>query len=820
MTPERWSAIRAVFDDVVELEPEQQRLRLAEVATSDSELSAAVESLLAADASADDRLTRFTFELVADGRGPRASDGSAEDQLGVAGRTLSHFAIAEPVASGGMGVVYRARDTRLNREVALKFPWPWYLRDASARQRFLREGRAAGALDHPNLCSIHEVGETDEGLIFLAMPLYAGETLKARIERDGAVPLQEAIAIFRQMVRGVGAAHASGIVHRDLKPANLMVLPDGTVKILDFGLAKFMEPSVTGSGTRQGTVAYMAPEQVKGLAVDARTDLWALGVILYEMLVGRRPFDGEQDVAVAHAILHDEPTVPSRIRGDIPAAVEDLVLHLLRKDPRRRISSTAELELALAAVGTDGAQTLVRRALRLVRRAGSRTRYTAVRAGVAGALILTAGVVLSTRSRDAVATPEPLTSNPQAREFYDQGRVYERRAESPGNLNNAVSLYQRALELDSNFAHARARLALTHAAIYTAGYDRTPDRRELIRSEAEAALRLRPDLATAHLALGHYWDVGYRDNRQALAAFERATRGLPESAELHASLARLYRAQGRWEDAVEAHRRAVQLNQLLFGAAMDLSFTYSYLRRYDEGIAVLDRVIALEPENHKAKLSKGYQVMRRDGTPDTLAAMLRRIPAEWDDWGAGVFARTMAARAQRRPEEALAVLNATRPDWSFGNGFFTRRRLDLRAQVYEQMGDTVRARADYRAAHDLLKDTVATQTPDAWRHIMLGLTYAGLKQRDDAVREARIGLELLPVSKDATGAPFVMVTAAEILARVGDADGALDLLDQLLGMNAGVVASVPLLRLDPTWDPLRNDPRFEQLLRRHSRNAR
>jgi tetratricopeptide (TPR) repeat protein len=442
-----------------------------------------------------------------------------------------------------------------------------------------------------------------------------------------------------------------------------------------------------------------------------------------------------------------------------------------------------------------------------------------VRAAATGALILAAGVVVSTWSRDSVATAEPLTSNPQARQFYDRGREYEQRAESRENLDHAVSLYQRALALDPDFPDARARLALTHAAMYTAGYDRADGRRELIRSEAQAALQLRPDLATAHLALGHYWVVGYGDNRQALAAFERARRGLPNDAELHASLANVYRAQGRWGDAVEAHRHALQLDPGMLSAAVDLSLTYSYMRRYDEGIAVLDSLIALEPDNHRAKLAKAYQFMRRDGTPDTLAAMLPRIPAEWDDGGARVWAHTLAARALRQPEKVLPVLNATRPDWSFGKGFWTRHKLELRAQVYEQMGDTVRARADYRAANDAVKDTVATRTSDVWRHMLLGLTYAGLKQRDDAVREARLGLDLMPVSKDAAAAPIVMAAAAEILMRAGDADGALELLDQLLGMNAGVAASVPLLRLDPTWDPLRGD-RFEQMLQRHSRGAR
>ena len=248
--------------------------------------------------------------------------------------------------------------------------------------------------------------------------------------------------------------------------------------------------------------------------------------------------------------------------------------------------------------------------------------------------------------------------------------------------------------------------------------------------------------------------------------------------------------------------------------AEELAFTYSMLRRYDDGIALLDLVIEMEPENHSAKVGKGYQVIRRDGTADTLAAMLQRIPADWDEGGQGVWARVGLALLQRRPKQALDVLNATPSDWSFGKGPIARYRLELRAQVYAQMGDTVRARADYETARAALQDSVTANPTDPWWRALLGLAYAGLQQRSDAVREARLATELLPVSKDAIGGPRVMATAAEILARVGDTDGALELLDRLLGMNAGVVASVPLMRLDPAWDPLRKDPRFERLLQR------
>ena len=818
MTPERWREIRALFEEVVDLAPAQRARRLQDVATVDPELREAAESLLLADASAEDRLKRLNFELIADEDGRRSSDRSSSDPLGVAGRCISHFEVTELLASGGMGVLYRARDTRLDREVALKFPWPHHLRDDAARERFLREGRAVGALDHPNLCSVYTVGESDEGQLFLAMALYAGETLQARIARHGALPLEDAIAIFRQVVRGIGAAHAAGIIHRDLKPGNLMLLPDGTVKILDFGLAKLLEPSLTVSGTRVGTVAYMAPEQVRGGAVDPRTDLWALGVILYEMITGRRPFEGELDIAVAHAIAHRDPAPPSTLRPDVPPALEDLVLDLLSKEASRRTPSAAELGVALDAMKTGAANTIGRRVARRFHRAGLRVRRFPTLSVGAAVLIVVAGALVGLRSLTTGDTPEPITTSAEARLLYDRARDYEQRAESPENVAAASSLYRRALELDPEFAHAHARLALTSAASYFAGYDRSAARLEQTRAAAEAALRLRPDLAEAHLAMGRYWDEGHRDDRRALAAYQRALQGLPNSAELHAAIARLYGAQGRFDDAVSAYRHALQLNPKMFGVAVDLAFTYSKVRRYDDGIALLDRVIELEPENHSAKLAKGYQVMRRDGTTDTLEAMLRRIPPEWDPQGMGVWARTVLARAQRRPEQALAILDASRVEWS-SKGPLVRHRAMVRGQVYEELGDPARARTDYEAAREVFEDSVAANPADPRWRIALGMTYAGLKRRSEAAREARLAMELLPASRDAFGGGLTMVGAAEILARAGDADGALHLLDRLLGMPAGVEASVPLLRLDPAWDRLRDDPRFERMLRRHAPEA-
>ena len=336
MDPGRWEEIHTTFDALVELEPTARASRLETLGTTDPQLRAAVESLLGADAEVDQRLALLESTLL-----PVVT--SAPDLLGLTGHSISHFRVLEPLGTGGMGVVYRAEDTRLDRPVALKFLLPHIGLDAVAKARFLREARSVAALDHPNLCTVHEVGESEDGRLFLAMTLYRGEPLKIRLARDGTLPVDEALAISRQIAEGLSCAHEAGIVHRDLKPGNVMLLPDGTVKIFDFGLAKVRDQSLSSSNARMGTAAYMAPEQMRGATVDTRADLWALGVVLYEMLTGTRPFTGEHDVAIAHAILHSDPKPPSILRPDVPRGIDDVVLALLNKDAADRPASAQEL---------------------------------------------------------------------------------------------------------------------------------------------------------------------------------------------------------------------------------------------------------------------------------------------------------------------------------------------------------------------------------------------------------------------------------------------------------------------------------------------
>ncbi|HEV8580455.1 MAG TPA: protein kinase [Thermoanaerobaculia bacterium] len=325
---------------------------------------------------------------------------SREDTGSLAGRTLAHYRVLEQVGGGGMGVVYKAEDPRLARTVALKFLPPELTRDPEAKARFLQEARAASAFDHPNICTIHEVGETEDGRIYLSMPCYDGETLRRKLER-GPLSIDEATDIAQQIARGLAKAHRGGIVHRDIKPANLMVTGDGVVKILDFGLAKLAgSAAITRSGSSVGTPAYMSPEQARGEEVDHRTDLWSLGVVLYEMVAGRRPFRGEHEQAVLYSLLNEEPRPLSELRSDVPVELERIVEGLLAKDPADRYPTVEGPLGDLKAFRNETMTTTVRTPLARPREGGVRPWMWAAGLGVVAA-VAAGALYLSSDGRNA-----------------------------------------------------------------------------------------------------------------------------------------------------------------------------------------------------------------------------------------------------------------------------------------------------------------------------------------------------------------------------------------------------------------------------------
>jgi serine/threonine protein kinase len=350
-----WSRVEQLLAAALDVPQQERQAFLDRECAGDASLRAEVSGLLAAsDATGaiDRPLDALLSPLLASDDVPTAEAPT---------RMIAHFELLSRVSAGGMGVVYRARDSRLHRIVALKFLPPALSSDAVAKSRFLLEARAAAAPDHRNVCVIHEIGETADGQLFISMPFYDGETLADRLVRGPLGPY-EAVKIASQVAQGLAHAHDRGLVHRDIKPGNLMLAAEGVVKILDFGIVKWSGAGLTRTGVALGTLPYMSPEHLRSGPTDARTDLWSLGVVLYEMLARRRPFEAAEDHLLREAIAFAPPSSLTAVRPDVPQELSRLISQLLAKSPDDRPrSAQAVVELldvlqrhpAVAVPGTD-----------------------------------------------------------------------------------------------------------------------------------------------------------------------------------------------------------------------------------------------------------------------------------------------------------------------------------------------------------------------------------------------------------------------------------------------------------------------------------
>jgi serine/threonine protein kinase/WD40 repeat protein len=346
MENKRHRQIAQLFAKAIELQAEQREAFLTRECGSDSKLLEEVRSLLAHDqVDGTDELA-----LTDAGKHVAAVIGGRLDLA--AGRTVSHYKILMKIGEGGMGEVYKAEDIRLDRIVALKFLAPELTRDPNSKARFIREAKAVSALDHPNVCTVHEIDETPDGRLFIVMAYYEGQTLNDVIAH-GPMEAEGAVAIARQVARGLAQAHERGIVHRDIKPANIMILADGIVKVVDFGIAKRAgQTGVTQAGSAVGTLAYMSPEQIQGGEVDYRTDIWSLGVALYEMVTGQLPFQAEERAALLYSILNLDPAALTERQLGVRPELDRVIGTCLKKSPTERYQSFQELEADLEALGT------------------------------------------------------------------------------------------------------------------------------------------------------------------------------------------------------------------------------------------------------------------------------------------------------------------------------------------------------------------------------------------------------------------------------------------------------------------------------------
>ena len=353
MTPERLQAIETIFHSARELDPSSRSAFLDEACSADQALRTEIEALLNSHDSADGFIARPAAEITA--------EVLAKEQAALAvGRMFGHYQLLEPLGRGGMGDVYLATDTRSGRKAALKLLPLRFTGDAERFNRFQREARTVIALNHPNIVTIYEIGE-DDSTHYIVSELIEGETLRERLTR-GRVDLGEALEIAPQIASALTAAHRAGIVHRDIKPENIMLRPDGYVKVLDFGIAKLAEESdpvpltkaeaprllvETSAGRLLGTARYMSPEQARGLSVDERTDIWSLGVVLYEMVAGCTPFNGETPTDVIVSILTSPPSTLTDFRAEVSAELQQVIAKALRKDRQERYGSVNEMADAL-----------------------------------------------------------------------------------------------------------------------------------------------------------------------------------------------------------------------------------------------------------------------------------------------------------------------------------------------------------------------------------------------------------------------------------------------------------------------------------------
>ncbi len=319
------------------------------------------------------------------------------------GQTVSHYRILAKLGEGGMGVVYKAEHLKLGSFVALKFLSRHIGAPQQSEARFIHEAKAASSLEHPNIGSVYDIGQTSDGLMYIVMPYYAGETLQAKIER-GPLELAATLDIVSHIASGLAKAHEKGIVHRDIKPGNILVTEDGHPKILDFGLAKLAgQTRVTRTGTTVGTVAYMSPEQVRGEAVDARSDVFSLGVVLYELLTGKQPFGGDQEAAIIYSIMNLEPEPLRNHRPDLPPAMQNLLDKALAKDPATRYEN---------AVAMLGDLELVKRGQEIAAVKRRRRGFTmrSVRAAALGAAVVAVAFLLYLRWGPRPADQQPALS--------------------------------------------------------------------------------------------------------------------------------------------------------------------------------------------------------------------------------------------------------------------------------------------------------------------------------------------------------------------------------------------------------------------------
>ena len=517
------------------------------------------------------------------------------------GHVVSHYRVIERLGEGGVGVVYRGWDERLERDVALKFLLPRAHEPADRRERLQREARMLSRLDHPAVAVVYDI-DSDGGREFLVMEFVRGVTLSERLA-NGPLSEAEALPIALQMAEGLAAAHEQGMVHRDFKPANVMVTVRGLVKVLDFGLAACFDEEPTSASrdrTRTvelvGTVPYMAPEQLFGQPIDLRTDVFAFGAVLYEMVTGFAPFSGRVSTAIADAILHQAPVPPRRARNGLSAGLEAVILRCLEKRASDRYPSAREIADDLRKLVEGGEVRVARRVL-------------------------------------AAAEPVPgaprVASDPVAREAYALGRRQWNKRTREG-LERAIQHFEQAIDADPGYAPAYSGLADCYIILAPWLPPRLAYR--MAKAAARKAIELDPQLAEAHTSLAFALFFDDWDWAGAEAGFKRAIELEPGYATGHQWYAEYLMAMGRFDEALTEGRAAEDLDVLSWAMPTTLINIFYYARRFDEALEYYIRLNAIAPPGPTlGGIADRARILEQGGHPQEALGEYERVMALDED---------------------------------------------------------------------------------------------------------------------------------------------------------------------------------------------
>ncbi len=709
-----------------------------------------------------------------------------------------------------MGEVWLARDTTLERPVALKI-LPASDADAAIRkERFFREARAASALNHPNIITIYEIN-SDHGIDFIAMEYVDGRTLGVIIQQ-GPLSIDLVRRYATQIAEAVGRAHRAGIVHRDLKPGNIMVTNDGLVKVLDFGLAKVLravdsteandaatEAALTRAGSTVGTLGYMSPEQAIGDHVDARSDVFSFGVILYELLAGRRPFTGKTLSEVLRELHFSEPPALDSLRHDVPAPLRAIVARALEKKPADRFPNMSEVAVALTGGAPDNASTRVAAAPALpVAAASTRPLRRLAIAGVAIVLVAgLAGAAWWSRSRAPAAAAGASSTNDTepnaAYELTQSAAALLARQDRDGNADRAITLLERALAHDPNSAIAHAHLANAYLRKQIA----TPDPRwlRLAGEHAQRAIGLNGDLAAGRSAMGF---VRFHSGERAAAQteFRRAIELDPRNPLPHMGLAMNLSAESRDDEADAEFRKAIEIGPNEWRGHAEYASYFYQRAKYDEALAQWEEALKITPDNVVVLRNLGaayFSVGRYDEAASILqrALEVRPVAAIYTNLGTLRFYQGRYADAVAAFEKASELAPLNNLYWgNLGDGYrwAPGRRND--------------APAAYRRAITLIEQQIATAGGDASLESRRAVYLVKLGNRVEALKAVEA------VARQPNLTAQVLFRAAMVFELAGLRARALGSLERAL--KGGY--AVRDLTNEPEFTALRADPRYQRLI--------